>query len=159
MANNYLTFKVHLPEGTDTADKLLELRQQFVRQVELAGGKVTVNEVLPAFEDLGIARWIVDDCETEAASGRELLMSLGNVAADADSIFGNMVFEDEHGALHRVITTWEIYELVDPEDRAELLAQFHAADVQATTGGSEWRCRRGPSAESRCSEKTEEQCK
>ena len=133
MVNNYLTFKVHLPDGTDTADKLSELRQQFIRQVELADGHVTVNEVLPAYEDLRITRWIVDDCETEATSGGDLLMSLGNVAADADSIFGDMVFEDEHGVLHRVLTTWEIFQIIDPDHRAELLTRFDAPQAQAGT--------------------------
>ena len=127
MANAYLTFKVHLPASAEANDKLLELRQQLICQVELAGGNVTVNEILPAYEDLGIKRWIVDDCDTAATHGAELLMSLGNVADDADNIFGNMIFEDEHGVLHRVITTYEILQITDPEDRAELLSRFHSA--------------------------------
>ena len=124
MTANILNFQIQLPANSEAASQLLGLRQEFAAKVIEAGGKISVREPPPSFEDLAIKRWIADDCDTQAATGMELLMSLGNVIDDVDNIFGNVVFEDGHGVLNKVITTFELLHIADPEERANLLSRF-----------------------------------
>ncbi len=124
MQINTLDIRVQLPEGTEAAAKVLALQQRFVAMVRHSGGKATVSPLPPPIEALQIKRWIVDDCDTHASNGMDLLLALGNVADGTDNIFGNMVFEDAQGVIHKVITTYEILRIIDPTDRADLLRRF-----------------------------------
>ena len=126
MTANILNFQIQLPANAGAAAQLLGLQLEFVAAVTKAGGKVSVQEPPSSFEDLAIKRWIVDDCDTQAVTGMELLMSLGNVLDDADNIFGNVIFEDEHGVLNKVVTSFEFLQIADPENRGNLLSRFAA---------------------------------
>ncbi len=130
MRTNTMNIRVQLPDNANAAALVLALQQKFLVMVRHLGAKATLSQLPPPIEDLQIKRWIVDDCDTHASNGVDLLMGLGNVADATDNIFGNMVFEDEQGVIHVVLTTYEIIQILDPADRADLLRQFAMETAQ-----------------------------